>query len=176
MTDEEPGAELTPQAARSAAQTLDSTDQELLDLARGAYGQWDPVPGDLVERIQFAVALDEVFTEVAELTRQPMDTLAVRGESVSGTRTETLTFSADELTVMITVSRLGAAGVRIDGWAAPPLPLEIRVRMPEHDARTQVDESGRFAFEGLPEGFAQLSFHPRAGDGEGVIVTPLFQL
>ena len=38
----------------------------------------DPVPVDLVERMQFALALDEVYDEVAQMSRVLEDALAVR--------------------------------------------------------------------------------------------------
>jgi hypothetical protein len=53
------------------------------------------------------------------------------------------------------------------------------------ESETVADADGRFSFEGLPEGFGQLSFHPdaeasgasdAAGEGLSTVVTPLFQL
>ena len=160
----------------AAERPLDEHDLALLAEVQRLYDDADPAPADLVERVQFALALDEVYAEVAHLTRMPMDALAVRGEAVTGTRTETLTFSAERLTCMVTVSRIGDR-LRIDGWIAPPTELEIRLRMQGERRQVSADESGRFVIEDLPEGFAQLSFHPGdSDDTEGVIVTPLFQL
>jgi hypothetical protein len=49
--------------------------------------------------------------------------------------------------------------------------------MQDEQRETDVDESGRFVFSGLSEGFAQLSFHPLdADEADAVVVTPLFQL
>ena len=160
----------------AAARPMDEADYALLAEVRRLYDVADPMPADLIDRIQFSLALDEVYAEVAHLTRMPMDALAVRGESVTGTRTETLTFSAERLTAMVTVSRIGDR-LRIDGWIAPPAELEVRLRMQGERRQVVADESGRFVIDDLPEGFAQLSFHPTdTDDAEGVIVTPLFQL
>src|SRR3954449_5584217 len=100
--------------AELAAQPLDDADAAPLGQVWAMYAATDPVPADLVERVRFSLALDEVFDEVARMTRVPHEELAVRGE-VAGTRTETLTFSADRLTAMVTVSRLGPDGLRLDG-------------------------------------------------------------
>ena len=90
--------------AELAAQPLDDVDAATLEQVRALYDATDPVPDDLVERIHFSLALDEMFDEVARMTRVPLDAMAVRGEQATGTRTETLTFSADRLTAMVTVS------------------------------------------------------------------------
>jgi hypothetical protein len=71
----------------AAGQPMDVHDLELLAEVQRLYDDVDPVPRHLVDRIQFALALDEVYAEVAHLTRMPMDALAVRGDSVTGTRT-----------------------------------------------------------------------------------------
>jgi hypothetical protein len=159
----------------AASRPLDATDDNLLREVAQLLMDVDPVPEDLVQRIQFSLALDEMYAEVAAITRMPMDAMSVRGDT-TGTRTETLTFSAQRLSAMVTVSR-SDDGVRIDGWVAPAGATAVRLRMQDEQRETEVDEAGRFVFEGLPEGFAQLSFHPVDGDeADSVVVTPLFQL
>ncbi len=160
-----------------AAGLLDDADAAILAELRAVFDEVDPAPADLVDRVKFSLALDEMFEEVARVTRAPLEALAVRSE-VAGIRTETLTFSADRLTAMVTVSRLGADGLRLDGWLAPPEEFLVRLRLPGRDRReTLVDESGRFSFDHLDEGFGQLSFHPLDDEApENAVVTPLFQL
>lgn len=176
MTDDDVTGGFGHEILEAAERPLDENDLALLAEVQRLYDEADPIPADLVERVQFALALDEVYAEVAHLTRMPLDALAVRGEAVTGTRTETLTFSAERLTAMVTVSRLGDR-LRIDGWIAPPAELEVRLRMQGERRQVIADESGRFIIDDLPEGFAQLSFHPTdSEDADGVIVTPLFQL
>jgi hypothetical protein len=167
--------EADPQLDAAAAEPLDPSDEALLQEVAEVFGHADPVPDDLVQRIQFSVALDQMYTEVARITRVPADALAVRGERVAGMRTETLTFSADRLTAMVTVTRSAPERIRVDGWTAPPTALRIGLRMQEGSRETVSDESGRFVFEDLPEGFAQLTFHATGEDG-ATVVTPLFQL
>lgn len=161
-----------------AGQQLDDVDDVTIAELRALYDGGDPVPDDLVERVTFSLALDEMFDEVARMTRVPLESLAVRGEQAAGTRTQTLTFSAERLTAMVTVSRLGTGRLRLDGWLAPPQGCQVRLRLQGAAPReTVADESGRFSFDGLDEGFGQLSFHPVGDDApENAVVTPLFQL
>jgi len=176
MTDDDFPQGLDPAVAAAAEQPLDLLDEAVLHEVAVLLEQVDPVPDDLVERVQFSLALDEVYAEVAHITRLSGDALAVRGEPDSSTRTETLTFSAERLTAMVTVTRAAAEQVRVDGWLAPAAVLRVRVRMQEGVDETVSDESGRFVLEGLPEGFAQLTFEPVDGQAGERVVTPLFQL
>jgi hypothetical protein len=157
---------------------LDDVDAATLAQVRRLYADVDPVPADLTERVHFALALEEMFDEVARMTRLPVDALAVRGEKATGTRTETLTFSADRLTAMVTVSRLAPDRLRLDGWLAPPEAYRVRLRLQDGPQLEVVaDAQGRFSFEELADGFGQLSFHPIDDDAaENAVVTPLFQL
>jgi hypothetical protein len=178
MTDEEmPG--LDPQVEESAGRPIDEADEAVLDELAQLLTDIDPVPDELVARIQFSLALDEVYAEVAELTRVPADALAVRHDPGAGERTESVTFSAERLTAMVTVTRAGDE-LRLDGWVAPAERFLVRVRMQDEHRGVETDDGGRFVVEGLPEGFAQLSFHRVGDDGtpdeSDAVVTPLFQL
>jgi hypothetical protein len=178
MTDNDvPGFD--PRLEGSAGEPMDAADEALLGELADLLTAVDPVPDDLVSRIQFSPALDEVYAEVAELTRMPADALAVRHDPTAGERTETLTFSAERLTAMVTVTRADDE-LRMDGWIAPAERFLVRVRMQDEQREVQSDDSGRFVLEGLREGFAQLSFHRVGDDGTpddaDAVVTPLFQL
>ncbi|MGA9749900.1 MAG: hypothetical protein WBQ50_20800 [Nocardioides sp.] len=155
---------------------LDHTDELLLRDVAAMLDVADPIPVDLVERVQFALALDEVFDEVASMTRVLDDALAVRTDLANATRTETVTFSADRLTSMVTLTTLGPGRVRIDGWVTPGGVRQIALRMQGSDVVVTTDESGRFVAEELREGFVQLVFHPLASETDGLVVTPLFKL
>ncbi len=161
-----------------AAQPLDETDAALLAEVAALLDQVDPVPDDLVARVQFALALDEMYAEVAAITRMPMDALAVRSDPGLGERTETITFSAERLTAMVTLTRRGTGTVRVDGWIAPESVVRVVLRQQDRTWETTSDEGGRFVLDQVPEGFAQLSFHAEDTDDTtaGAVVTPVFQL
>jgi hypothetical protein len=178
MTDDDaPGPD--PRLEDSAGRQVDATDEALMHELADLLTTVDPLPDDLVSRIQFSLALDEVYAEVAEVTRIASDALAVRHDPMAGERTETLTFSAERLTAMVTVTRADDV-LRVDGWIAPAGRFLVRVRMQDEQREVQSDDSGRFVLEGLPEGFAQLGFHRVGDDGTpddaDAVVTPLFQL
>src|SRR3954451_17927047 len=90
--------------AELADQPLDRDDAAALARVRELYDVADPVPATLVDRVGFALALDEVFDEVARMRRVPLAAPGVRRQQAAGTWPETLTFSADRLTAMVTVS------------------------------------------------------------------------
>ena len=168
--------------ARLAAEPLDDVDAATLEQLRAAYQSADPVPAGLVERVHFALALDVMLEEVAGMTRVPLDASAVRS-GATDVRTETLTFSADRLTAMVTVTRDDAGRLRLDGWLAPPAPLRVLLRLRGHgDREVLADDQGRFSFAGLGDGFAQLRFFapalPEAGSADPgeAVVTPVFEL
>ncbi|QNN54425.1 carboxypeptidase regulatory-like domain-containing protein [Nocardioides mesophilus] len=163
-----------------AGRPLDGADTALLQEVAAMYDAVDPVPDDLVARVRFALALDEVFEEVAEMTRLPAESGSVRSDTASTgstVRTDTLTFSADRLTAMVTVSRAGAARVRIDGWVSPLGARRIHLRMQGAHREVRTDAGGRFVVDDLREGFVQLVLHALdTEDTDELVVTPLFKL
>ncbi|HEU4511987.1 MAG TPA: hypothetical protein VFR87_02670 [Nocardioidaceae bacterium] len=171
MTDDRhtPGIEL-------ADLPLDAIDAALLREVAALYDAVDPVPADLVDRVRFSLALDEVFDEVAQLTRMPADTASVRTELADAVRTHTLSFAAERLTAMVTVSRAGVGRVRVDGWVTPPGERRVSIRMQGAAVEVLADETGRFVVDSLREGFVQLVFHPLEGEDASGVVTPLFKL
>jgi hypothetical protein len=172
MTDERatPGTDL-------AEQPLDTADAAVLAEVAALYDAVDPVPDDLVDRVRFALALDEVFDEVAQLTRVSAEAAAVRTELADAVRASTLSFAAERLTAMVTVSRAGVGLVRVDGWVTPAGERRVVVRMQGTALEVRTDTTGRFVADDLREGFVQLVFHPLEGeDVTGPVVTPLFKL
>ncbi len=155
---------------------LDHTDELLLRDVAAMLDVADPIPVDLVERVQFALALDEVFDEVASMTRVLDDALAVRTDLANATRTETVTFSADRLTSMVTLTTLGPGRVRIDGWVPPAAYARSCCAC---RARTSSSPPTRAAAS-WPRSCVRVScswsstrWRPRE---DGLVVTPLFKL
>jgi hypothetical protein len=160
--------------ASPAGGPLDDDDQAILDRLAGIYARLDPPPADLDERVSFAIALGGLDAEVARLTEQ----LAV-GSGARGTeRTRTITFDADSRAVMITIADRADGLIRLDGWLAPAAALQVELRLPEPAPPRMVlaDAAGRFVFDGVPHGIAQLLVHPAADDGAPRVVTPAFSL
>lgn len=164
---------------RLAGEPLDDVDEENMARIAATYAQRDPVPDDLVDRIIFGLALDEVYAEVAKLQRDETPAgVRAGGETVA----ERITFAAEQLTVMVTVTPIDAATVRMDGWLAtsdPTLRWSVKLRSSIGERVQTIDEGGRFVLDALPRGFAQLVFTPADGadaPGAGSVVTPTFEL
>lgn len=131
---------------------LDDADEELLALLRSCHDAADPMPAELVERTMFALALTDLDHGLARLAeQQSLETVGARGEEA-----RVITFDGDDLTVMIRISRQRAA-VRIDGWLAPPTPALVELRRAHETVTVRADGDGRFVFEGVPGGLAQLA-------------------
>jgi hypothetical protein len=141
----------------------DDLDREILDRIARA----DPPPPDLDERVLFALALTDLDASVARLVAE--ETTGAR----AGERARTITFDADSRTVMITVLERPDNLVRLDGWLAPGAALRVELRLPEPAGSRSVvaDDTGRFVFDEVPHGLAQLLVHP-PGDGTPRVVTP----
>ena len=161
-------------SADSADLPLDDDDQAVLDRLAAVYAMLDPPPADLDERVMFAIALDGLDAEVARLGEQ----LTVGSGARGSERTRTITFDADSRAVMITIADRPDGLVRIDGWLAPAAALRVELRAPE-PARPRIvtaDAAGRFAFDGVAHGIAQLLVLPPEGDTALRVVTPAFAL
>jgi hypothetical protein len=144
---------------------LDPLDRDIL--ARIA--RFDPPPADLDERVLFALSFDAFESELAHLAAEEFTGSGAR----SGERTRTITFDADSRTVMITVVERPDNLVRIDGWLAPAEAAAVSIRFPAPapDRLTTADATGRFVFDEVPHGLAQLLVH-----GTPSVVTPSLAL
>ena len=142
---------------------LDALDREILD----GIARFDPPPADLDERVMFALALTDLDAEVARLA-EATPALARAGEQA-----RTVTFDAASRSVMITIVERTDHLVRVDGWLAPGAALVVELRLPEpaEPLLVTADETGRFVFDEVPHGLAQLLIHPTA-DGTPKVVTP----
>lgn len=155
--------------------TIDPSAEEavLLDQLRAMWERRDPVPADLVERVMFAVWLEDLDTEVEMLTMTEGagDLVGVRATQTA----RTVTFSTDELSILITVSDRPEGRRRVDGWVTPKGAGEISLRRSDGTtATTHVDDDGRFALDDLAPGLAQIVL--RRGDDEPLVAAPPIEL
>lgn len=156
---------------------MDDEDRALLDEIRRVASVVDPVPDDLAERTLFAMMLARLQAEVMEIQREGLPEPVLRSEEVGqGTvQATTITFAADAVTVMITVSESPTGGLCIDGWAAPPEPYVVELYRPDDRVRVESDDDGRFVLFDVPYGRAALAL--RRTDGTGpTVCTPVIEL
>ncbi|MFL6100931.1 MAG: hypothetical protein ACJ71T_13370 [Actinomycetales bacterium] len=135
---------------------MTTADAELLDHLQVMWEKADPVPSGLVERVTFAIGLDNLEFELMRLTEEVLVPAGARGAE----HVRTITFGGESITVMVTVSQEGHGQFRLDGWLAPAAALSIELRRSEGSVRTTSDEGGRFVFDDVPGGLAQLVLHP----------------
>lgn len=151
---------------------IDDADLASLELLASAWRRRDPLPDRLVSRITFAVALDEVYAEVASIQRQGAgEAMAgVRGVDV-GPSSPGMSFSTSEVTMTIMTSPSGG-GIRIDGWLTPDAAI-VGLRLPG-ETRRHAPRHGRFWFDGVPRGHVQLFVEH--DDGTRAMITPAVEL
>lgn len=127
----------------------------------------DPLPTGLIDRAQFAIALENLDVEVARWERA--DTLA----GVRGSDEGTITFTVSDLTVMVNLTRVGGTHHRIDGWLVPGGEYGVEVRVAEHGSSSTVaDDGGRFVLDQVPCGTTQIVITIGTATCPRTIVTP----
>ena len=138
-------------AVPEAEGSLDDIDLGILEEIEGLYTAADPPSADLVGRVRFALALEEVNAEVLRL-QEETELVAARGDELS----RIMTFSSAILTVMIRVVGVTDNSVRVDGWLAPPAAHRVTARLEQGQLQETADDQGRFVFERIPSGLTQL--------------------
>jgi hypothetical protein len=163
----------SPSLPELADAPLDDEDLRVLARMAALYDDIDPMPTGVVDRIEFALTLDALHAEVAELQRTA-ELAGVR--SAEATEARTVTFASSSLTVMITITAATAQSVRLDGWAAPGGEVAVELRTETATLRTEADADGRFVFDDVPRGLARLLLTPAESTGLTPVVTPSIEL
>ncbi|SOC52542.1 carboxypeptidase-like regulatory domain-containing protein [Ornithinimicrobium cerasi] len=150
---------------------FDGTDATILRELREVVARLDPCPADLTERISFALTVQALQAEVAELTSQPE--LVSRGFADDPAEATTVTFSTESVSIMVTVTPEGRDRARLDGWLTCGA-ASVGLDLDGGGTRTvEADEDGRFVLSDLPRGGARLTVHPPGGRP---VITPQFTL
>jgi hypothetical protein len=157
-----------------AEAAMDAADEEVMARIASLYRQLDPVPDDLVERLQFAVTRDALNAELAELQQLPMDALTARGGEQS--EVKSLTFTSDSLTTMITISPSGPDRVRIDGWAAPGAKAGVELRQVDNSLVVEADDDGRFVFDDVRHGLTRFVVRVAEESSRPPVITPAVEI
>jgi hypothetical protein len=147
-------------------------DDELMTQVARLVNELDPMPPGLVERAQFAVAIDDIDDIELEVAHWA-DNRTLAG--VRGGMPGTITFFVGDLTVMVNVTRTGERQ-RIDGWLVPAGAHGVEVRVAEHGSSTTIaDEGGRFVLTEVPRGTTQLLVRINAEQSR-TVATPTVDL
>jgi hypothetical protein len=159
----------------------DEIDEAILAQLRDVHALLDGPPADLDDQVLFAIAAAGLGAEIARIEDEQLVGSGARGTE----RTRTVSFDADSLTIMVTITDVPDDRIRIDGWLAPGgrWRVELRRRMERPDAAESstsvtADDSGRFVFPAVRHGPAQFVVHRRPGgtDPGSTVVTPSVRL
>jgi hypothetical protein len=174
MTDDSTHPGQLDELERLAALPIDDADGHALEVLRDVYSVGDPVPPSLLDRVRFAITLDDLEAEVARLQREAVREVATaRSENLL--KAQTITFTSEALTTMVTVTPISPERVRVDGWASPGSGLDVELRVGDTTHHTVADDDGRFVFEDVGRGLAQFVLRP-SDDTENRVITPAIEL
>ena len=152
---------------------FDSQDEAVLALLADTYGRLDPVPAGLTDEIKFALTVQALQAEVAEIVET--ESIAVRGPHRQQQGMETVTFTAGRVSLMVSPTVVGDL-VRIDGWVTRG-GAQVEVHGEGLSRIVVADVNGRFVFEDIPRGTVLFVVRLAADDpDETPVVTPRIEL
>lgn len=162
-------------AEQLAGAPLDASDAKVLSMIADLYDLLDPVPPDLVERLQFSITLDALNAELAELQLLPEAELAARS-SEQASVVKTLTFTSDSLTTMVAISPDGPDRLRIDGWIAPASAVAVELHQGSLMRQVSADADGRFVFDDVQHGLTRFVIQAPQSGAHPPVVTPAVEI
>lgn len=151
--------------------TNDGTVEDLLGEIAALHDALDPVPPSLTDDIRFAMTVQSLHAEVAELVSTPA--LAVRADDAPA-RTDTITFSSGAVSLMVSVDSSND-DLTLDGWVTNGGAL-IEVHVGDEVRTAQADEYGRFVLDGVTRGRTWFVVRRSQADDDPPIVTPPVEL
>ena len=155
---------------RAAAEPLGPDDVALLGRLGAVFGRYDPVPSGLVDRLEFALTLDALETEVATFLQVDLAASGTRAADTEAVRT--VTFTSETLDTMVTLTDAPDGTVRVDGWLAPAAAMAVELLLDGARLEVSSDEDGRFVLESVPKGLAKFALHP----GGRTVLSPAIEL
>jgi hypothetical protein len=146
-------------------------DAQLFARLRTLWGEVDPMPAGLIDRMVAAVAADGLNREYALLTLVEGQLGAVRGEADA----LTLQFSDGSTSILLHVTTTASGRRRVDGWVDTAA-AEIVLTQGEKTRSTSPEATGRFVFDEVPPGLTRVRLTTVIGDETRTLSTPQFEL
>ena len=166
----------------SHTDAIDARDLTNLGHVRDLYAHADPVPSDLAERVKFAITVHALHAEVAELMDSALLTTRGVETQVEPTPTESVTFTAASVSLMVTASPsetldsyAGGDRVRVDGWVTTP-GAQVEAVTNEGSRTAISDANGRFVLDDLPHGPVHFVVTDPGNDETRPVITPTIQI
>ncbi|MEU0557351.1 hypothetical protein [Dactylosporangium sp. NPDC006015] len=135
-------------------------EEEVLRALRDIAGRHDPVPDDVLAAARASIGWRDPDAALAELTADSARErlVAVRG----GGSPRLLSFFGGSLTIDVqATTRAGA--VEVVGTVSPAVPARIVLESPTGSHETDVDDEGRFRFQGVVAASVRLRCEPADG-------------
>lgn len=148
---------------------IDSVDEQILRAVGEIVSASDPVPAGLTDQIKFALTVEALGAEVAEL----LDSTPV-GVRTAYEPITTVTFTGDELTVLLTLDSERRPR-RVTGWLSTPQ-VTVQVHGPDGEVEAEIDEDGRFEVDFSRAGLVHLVIQPTAEPRPRPLITPPIQI
>lgn len=146
-------------------------DAQMFARLRTLWGEIDPVPAGLIDRMVASVAADGLTREYALLTLVEGQLAAVRGDADA----LTLQFSDGSTSILLHVTSTASGRRRVDGWVDTAA-AEIVLTQGEKTRTTVPEETGRFVFDDVPPGLTRVRLTTVIGDETRTLATPQFEL
>ncbi|MDN5765946.1 MAG: hypothetical protein L0H96_09975 [Humibacillus sp.] len=163
----------------SHSEAIDERDVVNLRSVRDLFAHADPVPSDLTERMKFAISVQALHAEVAELIDSAL--LVTRGPetAVEPTPTDSVTFTAASVSVMVSWGASDTSGtgerVRVDGWVTTP-GAQVEAVTADGSRSATSDTNGRFVLDDLPHGPIHFLVTNPANLDNRPVITPTIQI
>jgi hypothetical protein len=125
-------------------------DEGLGQVLRDVLAASDPIPAPSMQAAYQAIGWRDPDSELARLAAEPA------GAHLRGGQSRLLTFSRDGLVVDLELAGADDGSVRLVGQLDPPHAADVTAESAEGARRLRADDQGRFAAEGLPEGWMRV--------------------
>lgn len=163
----------------SHTDAIDARDIANLRHVRDLFGHADPEPSDLAERVKFAITVHALHAEVAELMDSALQTTRSAEVTVEPTPTESVTFTAASLSLMVSVGPMDfdelEDRVRVDGWVTMP-GAQVEAVTAEGSKSVISDANGRFVLDDLPRGPVHFVVTDPGKQDTRPVITPTIQI
>lgn len=155
--------------------SIDEHDLEVLAGIRSLYEVADPVPADLNERLKFALTVQALHAEVAELVQTPLVASRSVEELDDAELAQTITFTSGSLSLMVSLADATVDSVTVDGWVTRG-GAGIELQVGNHIFEATADANGRFVLDAIPRGPGHFVIWPNPDSSDAPVVTPTIEL
>lgn len=153
-----------------ASKPIDATDERILRSLGEIVAASDPVPAALADQVKFALTVEALGAQVAELLEQEPAGVRSAYDTIT-----TVTFSGDDITVLLTLDSEHRPRRRVTGWLSAP-DVAVQVHGPDGEVTADIDEDGRFEVEFSRTGLLHLVIQPAGAPGTRPVITPPIQI